>query len=465
MANDKNIHTECGVFALYSCEEKLDYYRKTVIALNMLQHRGQESAGIAYITNDNEIVVDKKIGLVKNIFTNVTDIPTNRVLGHVRYSTSGKKSNPLDDVQPLCGKSNSNLGSFAIAHNGNIPHIAKKTTMSDSHYIVELLEKTKHTNWKDALIEIHNILKGAYCIVIMTENALYCMRDQFGYKPLCIAKSNYINEFAITSETCAFYGEGLGDYKIYKHVQPGEIYMLNKEGVKLLYSQPNKLQAKCLFEYIYFMDERSNFDGIMIDSKRKEFGAKLAENDYIISSYIEPDSEIYKDDIVVIGCPNTGIIGGKGYAEKLGLKYEQLIVKKRHMNRTFILPTDEERKQKCREKYEIKSDIKDKIVVLVDDSIVRGNTMRILLAVLFEHGCREIHVRITSPPIKYPCYYGIDIPTSLELVAFGKTVLETRDYIGATSLMYLSIDNMREMLPKTNVCSACFTGDFNEELF
>ena len=465
MVDDKNIHTECGVFALFACEHKTDYYKKTVTALEMLQHRGQESAGIAYVSDDNRLVVEKKLGLVKNTFTNVPSISTNRVLGHVRYSTSGKKDNPLNDVQPLCGKSNEHLGYFAIAHNGNIPHIAKKTNKSDSHYIVELLENTKKTNWKDALIEIHNILKGAYCIVIMTQDAFYCMRDQYGYKPLCIGKNKYITDFAITSETCAFYGEGLGEYKIYKHVQPGEIFMINKHGVKRLYNEPNKLQAKCLFEYIYFMDERSNFDGIMIDSKRKEFGAKLAENDFIISSYVEPDSEIYKEDIVVIGCPNTGIIGGKGYAEKLGLKYEQLIVKKRHMNRTFILPTDEERKQKCREKYEIKEDIKDKIVILVDDSIVRGNTMRILLAVLFEYGCREIHVRITSPPIKYPCYYGIDIPTSQELVAFGKTILETRDFIGATTLMYLPIEHIREMLPKTNVCSACFTGDFNEELF
>lgn len=463
MENDKNLHTECGVFALYSDTGKDDYYAKTVKGLETLQHRGQESAGIAYMNENKMFQIDKKMGLVKDTFTQLPEINTRMTLGHVRYSTSGKKENPINDVQPLFGMGNKSLGSFVIAHNGNIPNISEKTTKSDSHYIVELLENTKKENWGEALMEIHNTLKGAYCIVILTNSAIYCMRDQYGYKPLCIGKGLYIKDFAVTSETCSFYA--LSEYKIYKHIKPGEIVMINNSGVTTLYHNPNKLEAKCLFEYIYFMDERSNFDGIMIDSKRKEFGAKLAENDFIISSYIQPDSAIYKEDIVVVGCPNTGIIGGKGYAEKMGLKYEQLIVKKRHMNRTFILPTDEERKKKCREKYEIKESIKDKIVILVDDSIVRGNTMRILLSVLYEYGCREIHVRITSPPIKYPCYYGIDIPTSHELVAFGKTIFETRDFIGATSLMYIPIEHMRTMLEPTNVCTACFTGEFNDELF
>ena len=464
MDYDKNLHTECGVFALFSEHINEDYYSKTVQGLETLQHRGQESAGVAYIEN-NKFIIDKKLGLVRDTFSKVNkQVKTHMTLGHVRYSTSGVKTNPLDDVQPLYGNGNEKLGEFVIAHNGNIPHIANKTNKSDSHYIVELLEKTEKTNWRDALIDIHNILKGAYCIVILTNSGLYCMRDQYGYKPLCIGQRHYKNEFVVTSETCSF--RILENYKIRKHVEPGEILMIdNTNGLRQIYKEPNKLESKCLFEYIYFMDERSNFDGIMIDTKRKQFGAKLAENDFIISSYIQPDSAIYKEDIVVIGCPNTGIIGGKGYAEKMGLQYEQLIVKKRHMNRTFILPTDEERKQKCREKYEIKESIKDKIVILVDDSIVRGNTMRILIAVLFEYGCREIHVRITSPPIKYPCYYGIDIPTSMELVAFGKTIIETRDFIGATSLMYIPIEHMKEMLSPTNVCSACFTGDFNEELF
>ena len=465
MDHDKNLHTECGVLALFSSKKTTEYYKKMVNGLETLQHRGQESAGISYIDedNNNKFTIDKKLGLVKNIFTTIPTVNSRKLLGHVRYSTSGKKEDPLQDVQPLYGEGNEHLGKFVIAHNGNIPHIAEKTRKSDSHYIVELLEKTTKTLWSDALIEIHNVLKGAYCIVIMTQKGFYCMRDQYGYKPLCIGQTKDNKSFAITSETCTFYS--LSEYKVLKHVQPGEIIRIDDNGLRTVYFSPNKLEAKCLFEYIYFMDERSNYDGVMIDSKRKEFGEKLAENDFIISSYIQPDSEIYKEDIVVIGCPNTGIIGGKGYAEKMGLQYEQLIVKKRHMNRTFILPTDEERKQKCREKYEIKAEIKDKIVVLIDDSIVRGNTMRILLAVLFEHGCREIHVRITSPPIKYPCYYGIDIPTSQELVAFGKTIFETRDFIGATSLMYLPIEHMRKMMAPTNVCSACFTGDFNEELF
>ena len=213
------------------------------------------------------------------------------------------------------------------------------------------------------------------------------------------------------------------------------------------------------------MKDGSLFDGIMVDSTREQFGKILAEKDSIIQNHIK-DKSIAKSDIVVIGCPNTGILGGKGYAKHLDLEYQQYIVKRKHMLRTFILPTDEERKRRCKEKYEIDERIKDKIVILVDDSIVRGNTMKTLISVLFDYKCKEIHIRITAPPIRSPCYYGIDIPTHRELIANQKTIDEINEYVGATSLLYLDVNEMKKAVGEDKkVCTACFTGDYNEDLF
>ncbi len=471
ISTSEKIKTECGICAIISNNTNtntnihIDNYKNMVMGLESLQHRGQESAGICYISirDDNDFHIDKNIGLVKNIFDidklDTSKIESNILLGHVRYSTSGSKKDILKDVQPLIGISP--FGKFAIAHNGNIPHINKNFQESDTHFIVELIENTKTTSWKDCLIELHNTLKGAYCITIITKDTMFCMRDQYGYKPLSIAKSSH--GYMVSSETVTY--SIIPEYELERELNPGEILMIKNGEITMLYENANKNSQRCLFEYIYFMKDGSLFDGIMVDSTREKFGEILAEKDSIIQNRIK-DKSIAKSDIVVIGCPNTGILGGKGYAKHLDLEYQQYIVKRKHMLRTFILPSDEERKKRCKEKYEIDERIKDKIVILVDDSIVRGNTMKTLISVLFDYKCKEIHIRITAPPIRSPCYYGIDIPTHRELIANQKSIDEINEYVGATSLLYLDVNEMKKAVGEDKkVCTACFTGDYNEDLF
>lgn len=466
-----NIKTECGIFAIYCPTNSNTFFGKTVIGLRTLQHRGQESTGISYLNENKRFVVKKGVGLVSKVFDSYENPSTNIVVGHVRYSTTKKsdtEEKKLRDTQPLLGISKH--GKFSIAHNGNIPHLqTTDSEISDSHIIIDLIENSKQPTWTKTLIEVANILKGAYCIVITTSNAIYCMRDRYGYKPLSIGitktgKNSEPAHLCITSETNSF--KTLQEFKHVKDVEPGEILMISgNNNIETVHKdiQNNRIQ-RCLFEFIYFMKPASSFDGIMVEETRESFGKILANKENLSIN------EKNKNDYIVVGCPNTGIVGGKSYAKHLGLNYKQVISKRKHMKRTFILPTDKERKKQCREKYEIDPCIANKKLIIVDDSIVRGNTMKILIDVLFEMGCKEIHIRITAPPVRHPCYYGIDIPTRTELIANEKTVEEVKEFIGANSLSYLPIEDIVEMFKdeetsKNTLCTACFTGDYNNDLF
>jgi len=453
------INTKCGLFAIYNFDNPHKTVEHTINGLATLQHRGQESAGIAYIPDTDKLTIYKNNGLVENIFKNFPTISTTVCIGHVRYSTSGRsmtENEKLLEAQPLLGENK--FGQFAMAFNGNLPHFkSTKEEVSDTFYLLKLFETTDAADWEELLQKVDKIVKGVYCILILAGETLFIMRDRYGYKPYCIGISRDKVGWCISSESYAINQNG--EYGFFRDISPGEISCISHNAYRFIHQSCAGLIRRCMFEYIYFMNPASVFDGLGIDEIRYKFGEKLAQNDQY---HYETDKTI------VVGCPNSGIIGGKGYAAKKTLAYLQVIKKKKHIQRSFIMPSDEERVMTCKTKYEIDAAIKDKIVILVDDSIVRGNTLRILIKVLFEKGCKEVHIRVASPPIKHPCFYGIDIPTYEELIAHKLEIDEIRKYIGANTLMYLDVKDMSEIFAsfgmRNQLCSACFDGKYNREL-
>ena len=452
------IKCKCGIVGIWNRNTNTIDIRNI---LEQLQHRGRESVGITYLDKDRKSLKSiKGVGMVKDVFKNKLDITSSGIIGHVRYSTSGNSKLSYDDslkeTQPFVSSS------FALAHNGNIPDTFIKkycnsigeieNNNNDSQVLVNFINKhLANDNWLYVLQSLVSHFKYAYCLTILTHNKLFVLRDIFGYRPLSLGVDEN-NNYIVASENVAFI-----NYTKIRDILPGECVQIDNNGVSQLFHEihNNNIQ-KCIFEYVYFMKPESTADGNNVYQNRFEMGKILAKEEKLLSS---------NGDYIVIGSPNTGIPGGKGYASQMGFKYVQALRKKKDCGRTFILPSQEARLKFLTKFILDIDDIKGKKVILVDDSIVRGNTIKALSRFFKEDGMvKEFHMRVVSPPVKNPCFYGIDIPTKEELIANKHSVDEITEISGLDSLQYISIDGMKSIYgnDKNNFCDACFSGNYNE---
>jgi len=443
---------ECGVFGVYSHEE--DVSMMTYLGLYALQHRGQESAGIA-ITDGAWMDVSRGMGLVNEVFRHQVPHMDNQyiAIGHVRYSTTG--SSLLANTQPLIV--NYSGGKISLAHNGNLTNAAEIRhqleqdgtifqTSIDSEVFVNLIARSRKTVIEEKIMESLNKIQGAYCLTIMTENKLIGVRDPQGFRPLCIGKLD--NTWVISSESC---GLDVVGAEFVRDVEPGEMVVIDEEGLKSYrFAEPTK-RASCVFEYIYFARPDSVIDGQSVHDARFMMGRMLARESK------------FKGDIV-ISVPDSGTTAATGFAFESGIPFVEGLIKNRYIGRTFIQPTQKKRDTAVQLKLNaIRSAVAGKSVIMVDDSIVRGTTSGKIVRMLRNAGAKEIHMCISSPPIGYPCYYGIDTSVRKELIAATKTVDEIREFIGADSLHFLTIEGLKQCVADVDaegMCYACFNSAY-----
>ncbi len=444
------MHESCGVFGVYAPNE--DVARLTFFALFALQHRGQESAGIA-TTNGKRLQVYAKMGLVSQVFDedSLSQLTGDIAIGHNRYSTRG--SSRVTNVQPvLVGKGSNTI---AIAHNGNIvnaEHLREELadsgytfhTSTDTEVIANLVLSSPEKDWVDKIRYAMHRLQGAYSLVIMTRHHLFGVRGTLGVRPLCLGAIN--GGWVIASETCAL--DHIGANFI-REVEPGEIVSITENGVDS-YREEVGRRALCIFEYIYFARPDSVINGRLLYPARQAMGAGLAEEHSV-------------DADLVMGVPDSAIAAGIGYSHRSDIPLCEGLLKNRYVGRTFIEPDQRIRDLGVKLKFNPLPQMLDgKRIVVIDDSIVRGTTTPKVVELLRRAGVKEVHMRICAPPIRYPCFFGVDMATRRELIAAQKTVPEVRDFIGADSLGHLSIDGLIKAvaLPKDIFCLACFTGDY-----
>lgn len=455
---DDKLNEECGVFGVYN-NNGFDTARMTYYGLFALQHRGQESAGIA-VNNNGTILYRKEMGMVSDIFDDyVLDyLKGHSAIGHVRYSTAG--SSLVENAQPLVLKYTK--GHMALAHNGNLTNAEtirkdledKGTifqTTTDSEVIAALLSRAriKYSSIEDALVEVMGEIKGAYSLLVMTPHKLIAARDPLGMRPLVMGKKD--GSYVFSSESCAFDGLGI---EFVRDIDPGEIVVINHDGMKSIQTQEYKHSAMCSFEYIYFARPDSVMEGVEVYEARHRAGRVLFEE-----SHIEAD--------VVVGVPDSGLGAAHGYAAASGLPLVDGFMKNRYVGRTFISPNQDMREKGVHLKLNpIRSQIEGKRVIMIDDSIVRGTTSRRIVNLLKDAGAKEVHVRVSSPPVKYSCYMGIDTPERENLVASTHELDEIRDLICADSLAYISREGLLTTFEgaKCNFCTACFNGDYPVEI-
>lgn len=451
-------HDECGVFGIYNIDNH-DVADITYYGLYALQHRGQESAGIA-VSNGEEIIFHKDMGLVNEVFDSesLKELKGNIAIGHVRYSTTG--SSIRENAQPMVARYI--RGQLAIVHNGNLvnaPELRNSLeeqgvlfqTSIDSEVIANMLvrECIPDKPIEKALEIISSKLKGSYALIVMTNNKLIGMRDPHGFRPLSLGK--LVNSYVLASETCAF--DAIGAQFI-RDIKPGEIVVINGKNLTSIQLKTNFEPSMCIFEYIYFARPDSLLNGIYVYEARKEAGRILAKE-----SPVDAD--------LVIGVPDSGLSAAIGYSEESGIPYDQGLMKNRYTGRTFIQPEQAKREIAVRIKLNaMKSVIEGKRIVLVEDSIVRGTTIRWIINILRQAGAKEIHMRVGSPPYKYPCHFGIDVPSKEALVAHTRTVEEIRRIIGADSLAYLSKEGLLRTVKgaKTGFCMGCFNNCYPVEV-
>ncbi|MDF1617051.1 amidophosphoribosyltransferase [Petrocella sp. FN5] len=458
MWQDK-LKEECGVFGVYNNNE-FDTSRMVYYGLFALQHRGQESAGIA-INNNGTIVYRKEMGMVADIFDdNVLDyLNGHSGIGHVRYSTTG--SSLVENAQPLVIKYTK--GHMALAHNGNLTNAdtlrkeleVKGTifqTTTDSEVIAALLSRAriKYNSIEEALVEVMSIIKGAYALVIMTPHKLIAARDPFGMRPLVFGKKE--DSFIFSSESCAFDALGVD---LVRDVDPGEIIVISKEkGLESIQTNKKKQSAMCSFEYIYFARPDSVIESLEVYEARFRAGKVLFEE-----YPVEAD--------VVVGVPDSGLGAAHGFAAASGIPLVDGFMKNRYVGRTFIAPSQGLRELAVHLKLNpIRSQIEGKRVIMIDDSIVRGTTSRRIVNLLREAGAKEVHVRVSSPPVKYSCYFGIDTPERENLIASTHSLDEIRDLICADSVGYISREGLLSTFEGAGCefCTGCFTGDYPVEI-
>ena len=453
---DDKLHEECGVFGEYSLSGE-NVSRDIYYGLIALQHRGQEAAGIAVSDTagpKGRVICKKNMGLVNEVFhkEDLEQLSGNIGVGHVRYSTTGGST--VENAQPLA--MNYVKGSLALVHNGNIVNAEKLKeeqvyrglahyTTSDSEVLAyEIIgERVKSASIEEACIRAAKKLSGGFAIVLMSPRKLLGMRDPFGIKPLVIGKRG--DTWILASESAAIRAVGA---ELIRDVQPGEIVSITEEGLASDTSLCKNERAHCIFEYIYFARNDSVMDGIEVHEARVRAGHALAKE-----SPVEAD--------LVAGVPDSGLAAAQGYAEEAGIPFALAFHKNGYIGRSFIKPTDEERKTAVHMKLSVLTHVvKDKRIVLIDDSIVRGTTMRQLIEMLREAGAKEVHVRISSPPFLYPCYYGTDVPTAKQLIASNHSADEVAKTVGADSLRYLRVEDFATMVGDLPLCTACFTNNY-----
>lgn len=451
------IAEECGIFGIYA--EGEDVSRLAFFGLFSLQHRGQESAGIA-VSDGRSISVHKDMGLVNRIFDEevLSGLNGHAAIGHTRYSTTG--SSVLRNVQPMhCAL---RRGSVALAHNGdliNANELREQMTLdganfdstSDSEVIARLISESGEETIEDAVIYAMKRIKGAYSLVILTENKLIGARDAYGIRPLCMGKLNG-NHYVLASETCAL---NLIGASYMREIEPGEMVVIDKNGLREIQAIPTVRHAMCIFEYIYFARPDSMIYGRTLHETRRRMGHELAKEHPAKGAH------------VVFPIPDTGTPAAIGYAEASRIPYAEGVIKNRYIQRTFIQPDQRMRELGVRMKLTpLKETLAGRRVVMVEDSIVRGTTTGKIVNMLRESGANEVHVRIASPPYRFPCFYGIDTAAQNELIAAKLSVEEIRDYIGADSLGYLSLSGLLRSigLKKDMFCRACLDGKYPLEI-
>lgn len=447
---DDDLHEECGVFGI--CAPGRAVARLAFFGLYALQHRGQEGAGI--VTCDGRVAhMHKGMGLVSQVFNeeNLHHLQGHLAIGHTRYSTTG--SSKLRNAQPYLVETLD--GPLALGHNGNLinaPQLRRELlergvglqTSTDSEVILHLLAGAGGGDWVTRIRIMMAKAEGAYSLVILTRDAVYGVRDPWGLRPLVLGRLEAGHVLA--SESCAFATIGA---EMVQEIKPGEIVRIDADGYEIVQGAPPQRLAFCTFEQIYFARPDSLLDGRLVHEVRQKLGRQLAKEAPV------------KADIVV-PVPDSGTPHAIGYAQKSKIAYSEGLIKSRYIGRTFIQPTDELRKIGVAMKFNpLPDNLRGKRVVLVDDSIVRGNTSGPLVQMLRDAGAKEVHVRVACPPIKWPCFMGVDMASQGELIAANQSVDEICEHIGANSLAYLSIDGMMKALKaKDGYCNACFTGDY-----
>ena len=444
------LHEECGVVGVYGHPEAANL---VYLGLYALQHRGQESAGIVASTH-SKMHLELGMGLVADIFDpgRLLKLPGPLAIGHNRYSTAGKSE--LVNAQPCM--INYAAGSLALAHNGNLVNakaIRKELgskgaifqSTNDSEVIVHLMAQAKSENFVDRAAEALRQVSGAYSLVLMTENELLAARDPYGFRPLCLGKLD--GAYIIASETCVM---DLIEAEFIREVEPGELILINENGMQSFFPFKKVESKYCVFEHIYFARPDSFLFGEHVYTARKEMGRAMAQ-------------ESPADADLIVPVPDSGVVSAMGFAEESGIPFEMGLIRNHYVGRTFIEPQSQIRNFGVKLKLNaVKNLISGKRLAIIDDSIVRGTTCRKIVKMLLEAGAKEVHLRISAPPILHSCYYGIDTPHKEELIAHTHSLEETRKYLGADSLQYLSIKKMLEVLQngKNKFCSACFDGNY-----
>lgn len=451
---EDSLHEECGVIGIYRAERNAA--RHAYYGLFALQHRGQECAGIA-VNQGGAIEVKKGMGLVADVFdeTALNELQGNIAIGHVRYSTAGDKD--VRNAQPLVAKYKK--GDMGLAHNGNLVNaetikeiledsgvIFHSTT--DTESILNLIARYSNKGIEAGIKNTMSLLKGAYALVLTTGDSLIGIRDPHGLRPLCIGKLS--DGYVLASESCAL---DVMDAEFVRDVAPGEIVIISSEGLRSV--EPASVCQKhlCVFEHIYFARPDSVLDGDSVYDFRVNTGRLLAKQKKIEADMVMP-------------VPDSGVPAAIGYAKESGIPYGEGLVKNRYIGRTFIQPTQEMRENAVRIKLTpLKQNLEGKRVIMIDDSIVRGTTCKRIVEQVRKAGAKEIHVCITSPPVRYSCYFGIDTPYRQFLIGAQKTVDEICEYLGADSLTYLGEDELREACgQKSQFCKACFNGKYPMEV-
>jgi amidophosphoribosyltransferase len=444
------LHEECGVVGVYGHPEAANL---VYLGLYALQHRGQESAGIVASTH-SKMRLEVGMGLVADVFDpiRILKLPGPLAIGHNRYSTAGKSE--LVNAQPCM--INYSAGSLALAHNGNLvnAHAIRKglgskgaifQSTNDSEVIVHLMAQSKAETFVDQAAEALRQVSGAYSLVLMTKTELVAARDPHGFRPLCLGKLD--GAYIVASETCVM---DLIEAEFIREVEPGELILINDQGIQSFFPFKKVETKHCVFEHIYFARPDSFIFGEHVYTARKNMGRAMAQ-------------ESPADVDLIVPVPDSGVVSAMGFAEESGIPFEMGLIRNHYVGRTFIEPQSQIRHFGVKLKLNpVKEIIAGKRIAIIDDSIVRGTTARKIVKMLRDAGAKEIHLRISAPPILHSCFYGIDTPTKEELIAHTHDLEETRQYLAADSLAYLSLEKMMEVLEngKKKFCSACFDGNY-----
>lgn len=461
--SEDKLHDECGVVGVFlnpadekSKDSPMNAATMSYYGLYSLQHRGQESAGICVSDGEN-VKIHKAMGLVSDVFKleHLQDLQGHIAIGHVRYATAGSKT--VENAQPMLIQSK--LGAVAVAHNGQLVNYIQLREMfeetgatfsssSDTEVIVKLIARGYKRGVERALTDTIQMIKGSFALCVMTKDALIGARDPNGIRPLCLGQVD--GGWILASESCAI--DAMNGTFV-RDIRPGEIVIINKDGVLSFNFGEKTSKRTCIFEYVYFARPDSIIDEIPVQEARYKMGAQLAKE-----SPVEAD--------VVVGVPDSGLGAAIGYSRESGIPYAMGVVKNKYIGRTFIAPTQKDRENMVFVKLNaLKSDLNGKRVIVIDDSIVRGTTSRRLVQILRRAGAKEVHFRVSSAPVKFPCHLGIDTPTKAELISSNHDVEQIRKEIGADSLAFISVEGMFEALRSCNseqygFCKGCFTGEY-----